>query len=205
MTKILVIEDEPHLRANLVTILEMENFSVVTARNGGEGIAAAKAEKPDLVLCDIMMDGIDGFGVLKHIRQNETLAGVPFIFVTSKSERGDLRAGMDGGADDYLTKPFTVDELLSAIEARFLRNEQQRNSARPTFNSPEPLQALGLTPREAEVLFWMAQGKANAEIGMVLEMTVATVKKHAEHIFEKLGVENRAAAIVRALDALSGR
>ncbi len=203
MTTILVIEDEPHLRANLTTILQMENFRVVAARNGLEGIEIARTEKPDLVLCDIMMDGIDGYGVLKHIRESSMLASVPFIFVTSKSERGDLRAGMDMGADDYLTKPFTVPELLSAIEARFLRSEQQRLSAKPSFNSPEPLQVLGLTPREAEVLFWMAQGKTNAEIGMVLEMSVATVKKHAEHIFEKLNVENRSAAIVQALDALT--
>jgi DNA-binding NarL/FixJ family response regulator len=202
MTKILVIEDEPHLRANLVTILQMENYRVTSARNGQEGIGAARTEKPDLVLCDIMMPGLDGFGVLKEIRQNETLARVPFIFITAKSERADLRAGMESGADDYLTKPFTVPELLSAIQARFLRCEQQRGGAKATFESPEKLQDLGLTPRQAQVLFWMAQGKTNAEIGMLLQMSLGTVKKHAEHIFFKLGVENRSAAIVRTMEFL---
>src|SRR4051794_7464259 len=205
MKKILVIEDEPHLRANLTTILQMENFSVAAAKNGIEGVALAQSEKPDLILCDIMMDGMDGFAVLKTIRENKQLSSVPFIFLTSKSERTDLRAGMQLGADDYLTKPFTIPELRSAIDARFLRSEQQRASLHANFSSPEPLQDLGLTPREAEVLLWMAQGKANAEVGLILEMSVATVKKHVEHIFEKLSVENRSAAIVRAIEFLGGK
>ena len=205
MKKILVIEDEPHLRANLVTILEMENYQVVAAKNGLEGVACAQSEKPDLVLCDIMMDGMDGYGVLKKVREDRQLSSTPFIFLTSKSDRADLRAGMQLGADDYLTKPFTIPELKSAIESRFVRFEQQRVSLQPNFSSPAPLQALGLTPREAEVLLWVAQGKTNAEVGLILEMTVATVKKHLEHIFEKLSVENRSAAIIRAIECLGSK
>ncbi|MDB6026372.1 MAG: DNA-binding response regulator [Verrucomicrobiales bacterium] len=202
MKSILVIEDEPHLRANLLTILQMENFNAFAAENGLRGVEMARQKKPDMILCDIMMPGLDGYSVLQELRSDDATVGIPFIFLTSKSDRTDLRTGMALGADDYLTKPFAVPELLSAIEARFLRLEQQRMQHKINFVSSEPLRKLGLTPREADVLFWLAQGKTNAEAGLILEMSVATVKKHVEHIFAKLGVENRSAAILRAIESL---
>ena len=204
MKRILIIEDEPHLRANLSTILKMESFKVLTASGGAEGIALARDEQPDLILCDVMMPGIDGYGVLQAVREEPRTVRIPFVFLTSKSQREDLRAGMTLGADDYLTKPFTVPELLATIEARFKRQEQQQKDRKIDFTTAEPLQKLGLTPREAEVLFWVAQGKSNAEVGLILEMSIATVKKHVEHLFSKLGVENRSAAILRAVEFLTG-
>jgi DNA-binding NarL/FixJ family response regulator len=111
---------------------------------------------------------------------------------------------MNLGADDYLTKPVSVPDLLGAIRARLNRAKEQQ--AATTVRSPQELEALGgLTPREAEVLFWVAQGKTNPEISMILTLSVATVKKHVEHIFEKIGVENRSAAILRALDFCANR
>jgi DNA-binding NarL/FixJ family response regulator len=202
MKTILVIEDEPQLRANLLTILQMESFRTLAAENGTVGVNLAKQSRPDLILCDIMMPGLDGYAVLEKLRGDDLTVGIPFIFLTSKSDRSDLRAGMALGADDYLTKPFAVPELLSAIEARFRRFEQHRAQHKINFTSAEPLRKLGLTPREADVLFWIAQGKTNAECGLILEMSVATVKKHVEHIFAKLDVENRSAAILRAIESL---
>ncbi len=212
MTKILVIEDQPQMRKNLVTILEMEDFQVAAAENGRRGVELAKAETPDLVLCDVMMPELDGYGVLQLLRQHKPTATVPFIFLTAKGEKADLRAGMNLGADDYLTKPVAKADLLSAIAARLDRQQAQAQllqeqveslEFKPNYDSPKPLEALGLTPREAEVLLWVAQGKTNYEIAVILGMSEKTAKKHLGNIFEKLGLESRNAATVRALELLS--
>jgi EAL domain-containing protein (putative c-di-GMP-specific phosphodiesterase class I)/CheY-like chemotaxis protein len=118
MTKILVIEDELAVRENLLELLEAENFETIEAENGKIGIEKAIYETPDLILCDLMMPEIDGYGVLTSIRSEPTTATIPFIFLTAKSAKGDFRQGMDLGADDYITKPFTRAELLSAIISR---------------------------------------------------------------------------------------
>ncbi|MBD2292181.1 EAL domain-containing response regulator [Anabaena sphaerica FACHB-251] len=115
MAKILVIEDEESVRENLLDLLAAEEFETVAAANGKIGLNLAFSEVPDLILCDMMMPEIDGFGVLKALRQQPLTATIPFIFLTAKSAKSDIRQGMDMGADDYLTKPFTRSELLSAI------------------------------------------------------------------------------------------
>jgi len=118
MTKILVIEDEELVRENLLDLLDAENFDPISAANGKIGINLALSEIPDLILCDMMMPEVDGYGVLTTLRQNPLTATIPFIFLTAKSAKADFRQGMDMGADDYLTKPFTRAELLSAIVNR---------------------------------------------------------------------------------------
>jgi DNA-binding NarL/FixJ family response regulator len=202
MTKILIIEDEPQMRNNMLLVLKKEGFEVIGAANGQEGITLAKRELPDLILCDVMMPGVDGYGVLAALRAERATETIPFIFLTAKGERGDVRLGMNQGADDYLTKPVAIADLLAAVRARIERCEQQQRELRPVFESPRPLESLGLTPREAEVLFWVAQGKMNAEIGIILDASAATVKKHVENIFRKLEVENRAAASLLAMEVL---
>ncbi|OGX86747.1 transcriptional regulator [Hymenobacter lapidarius] len=121
MKTILLIEDDQIIRENTAELLEMAGFAMLTAENGQLGVAQALATKPDLVICDIMMPVLDGYGVLQIFNQNAQLAGVPFIFLTAKTERTDLRRGMELGADDYLTKPFDKAELLSAITGRLNR------------------------------------------------------------------------------------
>ncbi len=121
MKTILLIEDNDLIRENTAELLELAGFAVLTAENGETGVAQALATKPDLVVCDIMMPVLDGYGVLQIFNQNPQLAGVPFIFLTAKTERADLRRGMALGADDYLTKPFDKAELLSAITGRLNR------------------------------------------------------------------------------------
>ncbi|WP_009630920.1 EAL domain-containing response regulator [Synechocystis sp. PCC 7509] len=121
MKKILVIEDEKLLRANTVQILELEDFITIEANNGSLGIKLAQEHLPDLILCDVMMPEVDGYGVLSALRQNPNTANIPFIFTTAKASKADLRQGMNLGADDYLTKPITADELLSAIATRLER------------------------------------------------------------------------------------
>ncbi len=202
MKKILIIEDEPFMRDNLADILELEHFQPLLASDGRQGIEAARRERPDLILCDVLMPGLDGYEVLAALRQDEATARIPFIFLTAKGDRPDIRAGMNLGADDYLVKPVPVDDLLAAIEAR-LERAQQQAGFKADFSSSEPLQKLGLSAREAEILSWVAQGKTNCEVGIILQISAATVKKHLEHIYQKLGVESRNAATLRALEALS--
>jgi DNA-binding NarL/FixJ family response regulator len=205
MKTVLLIEDEPHMRRNVLRMLELEGYRAVGAEDGREGVAAAKKERPDLILCDVTMPELDGHGVLEELRKDPTTATIPFIFLTARGEKTDLRAGMNLGADDYLVKPVSLKDLLAAMKARFEKAKlTSGRGTKPTFESSKPLESLGLTPREAEVLLWAAQGKTNAEIGLILEASTATVKKHVEHVLEKLGVENRQSAAVRALEILSG-
>jgi DNA-binding NarL/FixJ family response regulator len=203
MKTILVIEDEPKMRRNLAQMLELEGFRALAAADGKEGINVALRELPDLILCDITMPEMDGHAVIATLRAERATATTPFIFLTAKGDRADLRTGMNLGADDYLIKPVTRADLLAAISARLQRAAQHGTELRPAFESPTPLEKLGLTPREAEVLFWVAQGKMNAEIGIILDASPATIKKHVEHILEKLEVENRAAASLKALEVLA--
>jgi DNA-binding NarL/FixJ family response regulator len=151
-----------------------------------------------------MMLELDGFGVLQELQADEALARIPFIFLTAKGEKDDLRSGMNLGANDYLTKPVANADLVAEIEARLRRSEQQaKREFKPDFSSAEPLVKLGLTPRAAESLLGLAQGKTNPYIASILGITESTVKKHVQEIFEKLGVETRGAATVRTLEVLS--
>ncbi len=118
---ILVIEDEPQVRNNIQQILELSDYRVLAAENGRIGLQLAKTALPDLIICDVMMPEIDGYEVLAALRENNATATIPFIFLTAKVERTDLRQGMELGADDYLTKPFTAEEVLKAVEIRFQR------------------------------------------------------------------------------------
>lgn len=205
MTKILVIEDEPEMRRNLVTILTLEKFSALGAENGLRGVELARLERPDLIICDVMMPEMDGHGVLQTLRQEPSLASTPFIFLTARGEKQDVRHGMNLGADDYLTKPVAKADLLSAIRSRLARARQQAIEFNPDFSSPAPLVAFGLTPRVAEVLLWVAQGKTNPEIASILGISESTVKKHMIEIMQHLGVETRTAASLRALEMLANR
>ncbi len=118
MNKILVIEDEQLVRENILERLQAEDFDTISATNGLVGVQMARAHRPDLIICDVMMPELDGHGVLMALRQDPITATTPFIFLTAKADKVDLRQGMELGADDYLTKPFTKAELLGAIAAR---------------------------------------------------------------------------------------
>lgn len=118
MPRILLIEDNDEIRENTAEILELANYKVDTAANGKAGVEKALECTPDLIICDIMMPVLDGYGVLHLLHKNDTLKNITFIFLTAKSERGDFRKGMEMGADDYITKPFNDIELLTAVESR---------------------------------------------------------------------------------------
>ncbi|HYH15216.1 MAG TPA: response regulator [Flavisolibacter sp.] len=123
MKKILVIEDNSSLLANTAELLELSNYHVLTADNGKTGVEVAIREKPDLILCDIMMPEVDGYCVLHMVNTHQDLSHTPFIFLSAKSDRNDFRKGMEMGADDYIAKPFTPNELLNAVQKRLQKSD----------------------------------------------------------------------------------
>ncbi|MEY3050759.1 MAG: hypothetical protein RLY31_544 [Bacteroidota bacterium] len=127
MKKVLIVEDMAEVRENIQEILEISGYEVVAAADGAEGVDKALAEQPDIILCDVMMPRLDGFTVLNILSKRPETSDIPFVFLTAKSEKEDFRKGMDLGADDYLTKPFTVEELLNVIETRLRKSERLRH------------------------------------------------------------------------------
>lgn len=123
MKKILVIEDEVQIRENVAEILSLSGFKVIAAETGLKGLRLAKMNLPDLILCDIMMPELDGLQLIKALREESSTVTIPVIFLTAKADAIDVRCGMTLGADDYLTKPFEISQLLSAIETRLQRQE----------------------------------------------------------------------------------
>ena len=136
MAKILVIEDEEAIRENILDLLEAENFEGIGAINGQVGIKLANEQIPDLILCDMMMPEVDGHGVLKALRSEPLTATIPFIFLTAKADKSDIRTGMELGADDYITKPCTPQELLKAIAIRL---EKQKTISRQSQKTLDEL------------------------------------------------------------------
>lgn len=125
---ILLIEDNPEMSENIVSILELANYEVLAASNGKIGVEIAQQKIPDLILCDVMMPELDGYGVLHILNKKPETASIPFIFLTAKADKGDFRAGMNLGADDYITKPFDGFDLLKVIEIRLKKNSLLKSS-----------------------------------------------------------------------------
>jgi CRP-like cAMP-binding protein/DNA-binding NarL/FixJ family response regulator len=188
---ILIIEDSLEVRENVAELLELGGYHVMTASNGKEGVAVAQQYHPDLILCDIMMPVLDGYGVIHLLGKNIETARIPFIFLTAKSERTDIRKGMELGADDYLMKPFSDTELLSCVEARLKKNhggegtidqlnhriQQTRNRA---FDWIEALSSLPgkftKTMGKREVVF--SEGDTCQNLYVVLKGKVKLFKSH---------------------------
>ena len=205
MKRILIIEDELEMLRNLTTILRLEKFRPLSAENGRVGVDLAKKQKPDLILCDVMMPGLDGYGVIAALRADAETVTIPFIFLTAKAEKLDIRAGMNLGADDYLTKPVAKADLLAAIHSRLERAVQQAvPEFKPNFHSAVPLEeVLGLTHAFSGNTALACPRQTNGEIATILGNSESTVKKHVFAIFGKLGLETRTAASLRALEVLS--
>lgn len=138
MKKVLVIEDNEDIREGTVEVLQLAGYEAIAAPNGKAGVDMAINEMPDVILCDIMMPELDGYGVLYLLSKNPKVADIPFIFMTAKAERADMRKGMEMGADDYLTKPFDDLELFNAIESRL----RKKNQSKGFKSTPKDLQTI---------------------------------------------------------------
>jgi CheY-like chemotaxis protein len=125
--RILLIEDNPEMAENIVSILELAQYDVLCANNGKHGVSLAQQNQPDLILCDIMMPELDGYGVLHILHQDPGTANIPFVFLTARADKSEIREGMNLGADDYLTKPFDTTDLLKVIETRLKKSDSLKN------------------------------------------------------------------------------
>jgi len=183
MACILVIEDNPEILSNVVDFLEAEDFETLSAENGRLGLELAFSHPVDLILCDIMMPELDGYGVLNALRQNPATATVPFVFLTAKGERQDLRTGMNLGADDYLIKPFTPDELLEAVSARLSRSAQ--------LEQYDPLTGLPQISALSEPDGFFTQAVAQSDLSRSLVPLMLIALDRLERIQEAMGHRQR--------------
>lgn len=193
MNKILVIEDEAHVREIVVEILTEEDFTVVEANNGQMGVSLAVQELPDLIICDVMMPALDGYGTIAELRKNPITQTIPVIFLTAKATKGDMRQGMNLGADDYLTKPFTRDELMDAVNARLARVAQHNQKLAEVSQKLEELEQVdGLTglpnPLGLGELLQQAESKINAR-QRIIPFLLLGLDRFAQ-INDTIGYEN---------------
>jgi len=193
MHSILIIEDDPSICSNMELILRMEGFEVRTAANGVAGLASIGEVRPDLVLCDILMPEMDGHMLLAVLRKNGTLTDIPFIFVTALGERADVRSGMAAGADDYLAKPFSAEELISAVTGRLHRLDSIRlHNSKTDFKKELAILRERISARELEVLLFVGAGATSRNIAEHLGISLRTVEVHRSSLMNKLDVANAA-------------
>lgn len=196
--KILIIEDETILRENIVDFLELKNFKTYQAKNGLDALEILHKDVPDIIISDIAMPVFNGIQLLKIIRKNDKYNHIPFIFLTAKAEKDDLRDGMLNGADDYIIKPFTFDVLYNSINTRINRLKQLQEfkqndfslSKSVTLYSEKEQTALSLLPTlsrsENTILKKIGQGMTSLEIANELNISVRTVDNHRYNICKKL-------------------
>ena len=139
MKKIVLIEDNQEIRESMAEILKLADYNVYTAENGKTGVSLALEHQPDLIICDIMMPVLDGYGVIHLLHKHLPMQYTPFVFISAKTERSDVRKGMDLGADDYLTKPFDGTELLNVVEARLKKSEFLKEQLQPNLSGVSQL------------------------------------------------------------------
>jgi len=193
MYSILIIEDDPSICGNMELILQMEGFDVRTATDGVSGLDKICEKRPDLILCDILMPEMDGHTLLNVLKNEGTLADIPFIFVTARGEHADVRRGMSAGADDYLSKPFTADDLVTAVTGRLHRFEMMRlHSAKIAFKEEHAFLRQRVTARELEVLLLVGTGATSREIADRLGISLRTVEVHRSSLMSKLDAVNAA-------------
>jgi DNA-binding response OmpR family regulator len=207
---VLVVDDAPDTLRMLCDALTEEGYTVLVARDGQQALARLDVITPDAILMDGVMPGLSGFETCQRIKAQAAWSAIPVIFMTGLSETADIVAGFDAGGVDYVVKPVRIEEVLARLGTH-VRNAQAARQALAAMqwgSGAGParhgrLDDAALTPRETEVLAWLAKGKTNRDIADILGMSHRTVNKHLEHIFEKLGVETRAAAAALASAAMS--
>nr|WP_314624244.1 response regulator [uncultured Noviherbaspirillum sp.] len=202
---VLIVDDVPENLAVLSDALDDAGHTVLVATDGASALERLGLIMPDLILLDAVMPGIDGFETCRRIKLMDSARDVPVVFMTGLTETEHVVRGFEVGGIDYVTKPIRPAEVLARIgthvrNARMLSEARLSRDAASTVVSAD-LSHYQLTPRELDVLAWIARGKTNRDIAEILGMSPRTVNKHLEHIFVKLGVETRAgaAALVASL------
>jgi len=203
-TRVLVVDDNADARGFLLRALGGAAMQVHAAASGNAALDALAHFAPDAVLLDVDMPGMDGFATCEALMNRH--ADLPVIFMTGLGDTGHIVRGFEVGGCDYVTKPVAIDEVVARVrshagkarQARALRDTVLRLYGESEATPVSAVATPALTPREAEVMAWVARGKTNRDIADILGMSPRTVNKHLEHIFEKLGVETRTAAVAAA-------
>ncbi|NRH41118.1 response regulator [Pseudomonas sp. MS15a(2019)] len=205
---VLIVDDTPDNLALLSDALDASGYMVLVALDGASALERMQRRRPDVVLLDAMMPGLDGFETCRRIKAQAELADIPVLFMTALTETEHVVEAFAAGGIDYVTKPLKTDEVLARVAAH-LRTARELQAARNLPASrPYARTALDLAPlssryqltgREVEVLHWVACGKTNRDIGDILGLSPRTVNKHLEHVYVKLGVETRTAAATLAI------
>jgi len=205
---VLVVDDVPDTLRMLCDALQADGYTVLVARSGEQALQRLEHLIPDAILMDAVMPGLSGFDTCQRIKAHPQWSAIPVVFMTGLSETTDIVAGFDAGGVDYVVKPVRIEEVLARL-ATHVRNARLTSQALAAAQADQAasgrdeqaqqrLDSASLTPRETEVLTWLAKGKTNRDIADILGMSHRTVNKHLEHIYEKLGVETRAAAAALA-------
>lgn len=211
---VLIVDDVPANLAMLSDTLDDSGHMVLVATDGASAIERLRHATPDIILMDAMMPGMDGFETCRRIKRMTQFSQIPIVFMTGLTETEHVLTGFQAGGIDYVTKPIQPLEIVVRIDTH-IRNARLLSQARRTIVALTPtrpaaipraggMAACNLTPRESDVLAWLAKGKTNRDIAEILGMSPRTVNKHLEHIFIKLGVETRSAAAALSLGWLYG-
>lgn len=210
--RLLVVDDEPHLLRAVAACLYGEEYEVVTARSAEQALVRIAQGLPDVIISDIRMPGLDGYGLLRHLRASRRTALIPVVFLTARDRCGDRIAGFRAGVDGYVTKPFEPDELLAIIGGILVRVRRTHTEIARLVGSVaggSPEEDEDLTPGEFRVANGVARGLSNRGIASELGLSVRTIENHISHILSKKGFVNRveiARLVLRTGDAMeSGR
>lgn len=197
MTKVLLVEDENNLRANIAEILMMNNFDVITAENGKKGLDLLQHNSPDIIISDIYMPEMSGFEFYDKLQQTSNLKSIPFIFLSARAELQDIRTGMNMGADDYITKPVKHTDLINCINTRLQKRRRivENNSSatakefEEATQKKEELQAMMAMFSDAEMRVFekLSENKNSAQIGQQLHISFKTVQNHRANMVKKIG------------------
>jgi DNA-binding NarL/FixJ family response regulator len=192
--RLMLVDDDPNLILLVKDYLEFRGYDVMSASNGVEALEILEKDIPDLIVCDVMMPGMDGYTLVQHIRDNPRTNWVPVLFLSAKGQSQDRVKGLNTGADVYLVKPFEPEELVAQVESslkqasRLIGHQSDNVSSIPTIKVRRNVE---LTPTELKVVQLVAQGKANREIAKIMEVSQRTIESHVSNMLGKTGLHNR--------------
>jgi len=192
--RLMLVDDDPNLILLVKDYLEFRGYEVTSASNGVEALENLEKEVPDLIVCDVMMPGMDGYTLVQHIRENPRTSWIPVLFLSAKGQSQDRVKGLNTGADVYLVKPFEPEELVAQVESslkqasRLIGHQSDKVSSAPTIKVRRNVE---LTPTELKVVQLVAQGKANREIAKTMDVSQRTIESHVSNMLGKTGLHNR--------------
>jgi DNA-binding NarL/FixJ family response regulator len=192
--ELLLVDDDPNLILLVKDYLEFRGYKVITAENGREALEVLETQVPDLIVCDIMMPEMDGYALVKHIRENPRTSWIPVLFLSAKGQSQDRVKGLNMGADVYMVKPFEPEELVAQVESslkqasRLIQHKNHQGQQASHLKVPQNIE---LTPTELKVVQLVARGMANREIAEIMEVSQRTVESHVSNMLGKTGLHNR--------------